>query len=214
MLSVFLGRKLQQTQLFTENGKRIPVTEIEMHPAVVTQVKTDAIDGYWAVQLGFGQKPQTAITKQLIGHLKKTGKDTFPRFLKEVRFVNTDPENAAFKIGDTISLKDVFKTADRVKVTGISKAKGFQGGVKRHGFKGGPRTHGQSDRERAPGSIGQTTTPGRVYKGKRMAGHMGGDKITIKGLEVITIDESKNTMKVKGLVPGRVNTYVVVEKQV
>ena len=213
MLTAFFGKKLQQTQMFTEAGKRIPVAEMEMQPGIVTQVKTDTVDGYWSVQLGFGSQSPSSITKQLAGHLKKTGKESVPRFLREVRFIPIQEGDVPFKVGDTITLEQIFKVGDRIKVTGISKAKGFQGVVKRHGFAGGPRTHGQSDRERAPGSIGQTTTPGRVYRGKRMAGHMGGEKVTIRGLEVVTIDESRHIMRVKGLVPGRINTYLMIEKQ-
>jgi large subunit ribosomal protein L3 len=130
-----------------------------------------------------------------------------------VHFVENDEDIKNLKIGDTIQPEKVFQVGDRVKVTGISKAKGFAGGVKRHGFAGGPRTHGQSDRERAPGSIGQTTTPGRVYKGKRMAGRMGGVTKTVRGLTIFAIDNQKNMIRVKGLIPGNINSPVLIEKE-
>ena len=212
MLTAFFGKKLYQTQMFTADGKRIPVTTIRVSPGIVTQVKTDKTDGYWAVQLGFESKSAANITKQIAGHLKKTGKDTLPRFLREIKFIGSG-EEVPFKIGDTVTFEQVFQPGETVKVTGTSKAKGFQGGVKRHGFRGGSRTHGQSDRERAPGSIGQTTTPGRVYRGKRMAGRMGGDEVTIRGLEIVSVDPEKQVVTVKGLVPGRVNKYVFIKKQ-
>lgn len=214
MLNAILGKKLAQTQTFTEDGKRIPVTEILAGPCTVVQIKNQDHDGYWALQLGFENRTAKSINKPLKGHLKKTGQGNLePRFLREVKFVQKSEDEVPFKIGDQIKIDQVLKVGDEVKVMGISKAKGFQGVVRRHGFAGGPRTHGQSDRERAPGSIGQTTTPGRVYKGKRMAGRMGGDRVTISGLKVISIDPEKNTVQVKGLVPGRVNTMVMITKQ-
>lgn len=209
MLNSILVTKQKQTQMFQSDGKRIPVTEMLAVPCIVTQIKTVDHDGYWGLQLGFGQRKN--ITKPLSGHLKKSG-PTKPRFLREIR-LNVDPnQQLPFKLGDQIFADTIFKVGDKVSVTGISKSKGFQGGVKRHGFAGGPRTHGQSDRERAPGSIGQTTTPGRVYKGKRMAGRTGGGQITINGLEVVEINRENNLLKIKGLVPGSVNNLLLISK--
>lgn len=184
-----LGKKITQSQRFNEAGKRIPVTVIEAGPCLVMQIKNQVKDGYQAVQLGFGKtKP--------------------PRFLKEVWL----EEETTLKIGDAVNIQDVFNLGDTVKITGLSRGKGFTGVVKRHHFKGGPRTHGQSDRERAPGSIGQTTTPGRVYKGKRMAGRSGGQRATIKNLKVIEIDNENNKLVVSGLVPGAKNGFLTITK--
>jgi len=216
MLNAILGQKLSQTQVFTSDGMRIPVTEIVTGPCSVVQIKNTKHDGYWALQLGFGSRKAKNTPKPIGGHLKKTGQGNFlPRFLREVRLdlpQNQDQE-LPFKVGEPVKVDQVLKVGDVVKVSGVTKAKGFQGGVKRHGFAGGPRTHGQSDRERAPGSIGQTTTPGRVYKGKRMAGHTGGVNFTVKGLKVVSIDPEKQLVQVKGLVPGRVKGLVLIQKQ-
>lgn len=212
-MKALLGLKQAQTQTFTEDGKRIPVTDV-LTDVVVVQIKTQDTDGYFAIQLGIGAKSPKHTTKPLLGHLKKTGQgNKLPRFLREVKVATAD-EIKDLKVGDAIAIDQVFQVGDRVSVVGISKAKGFAGGVKRHGFAGGPRTHGQSDRERAPGSIGQTTTPGRVYKGKRMAGHMGGEQVTVAGLKIIAINNDSHIVRVKGLIPGRVNTPILIEKQI
>lgn len=215
MLNAVLGKKLHQTQVFSDAGLRLAVTEIKVPPSIVTQIKTQPRDGYWAVQLGFDNRTQKNITKPLLGHLKKTGTGNYlPRFLREIKVANTgDEANIPYKVGDQINVAQILKVGDRVKVTGTSKAKGFQGGVKRHGFSGGPRTHGQSDRERAPGSIGQTTTPGRVYKGKRMAGRMGNWRTTVSGLQVVAIDAENQILRVSGLVPGRNQSLLLITKQ-
>lgn len=211
MLNAFYGKKLTQTQAFTDSGKRIAVTEILASPATIVQIKTGKNEGYWALQVGFDNKTSKRIGKPLAGHLKNTGQGNWaPRFLRELKVT---PDDTTFKVGDQIKVDQVLEIGNQVKVTGISKGKGFQGGVKRHGFRGGPRTHGQSDRERAPGSIGQTTTPGRVYRGKRMAGRMGGAQVTIKGLKIVSIDPEKQLVRVSGLVPGRVGTAVLIQKE-
>ena len=213
MLNAILGTKLGQTQTFDEKGKCVPVTDIATGPLVMQIKKTDP-DGYWAIQLGFGTRKTKNTQKPLLGHLKKTGKgNLLPRFLREIKINKDDEEILKLKPGDTINPEQVFKVGDKVKVSGTSKAKGFAGVVKRHGFAGGPRTHGQSDRERAPGSIGQTTTPGRVYKGKRMAGRMGSQKTTIRGLKIFAIDNQNQIIRVTGLIPGNKNSPVLVEKQ-
>lgn len=204
---------MRPTRNFNEAGDSIPVTEIKVEPCSVVQVKLKATDGYNALQLGFDIQNLKQVNKPRLGHLKKlmSGTKFLPRFLKEVRLQEGD--SIDFKPGDQIEVDQVFQTGDRIKVTAVSKAKGFQGVVKRHGFAGGPRTHGQSDRERAPGSIGQSTTPGRVYKGKRMAGRTGGNTVTVSGLKVVSFDKEKKILKIKGLIPGNKNTPVFIQKQ-
>lgn len=190
-------------------GTRIPVTKVAVGPCVVTHIKTKDTDGYWAVQLGYGEKKIKNITKPLKGHLKGAiDKNTAPRFIKEVK---TD-EKPEFKKGDLIKITDVFKKGDVVSVTGVSKGKGFAGVVKRWSFAGGPKTHGQSDRWRAPGSIGQGTTPGRVRKGKKMPGRMGGDTIYVKNLIVTDVDSQKDELAVSGPVPGIPGGLLVIKK--
>lgn len=220
------------SQSFIED-RRVAVTTIAAGPCVVTQIKSPEKDGYWAVQLGFGEKKIKNVTKPLQGHLQKTqklpdsakaptGKQNsktpknedfktqthLPRFLREVRL----EKDSGFKVGDMVLLSEIFKVGDFVAVVGTSKGKGFQGVVKRWGFAGGPRTHGQSDRERAPGSIGQTTTPGRVFKGKHMAGRMGGDRVTVKNLQVVFVDPEKGEIGISGAIPGPSGGLVIVKR--
>ena len=190
-------------------GARVPVTKVVAGPCTVTQIKNEDKDGYWAVQLGFGNKPTRNISKPLQGHLRGVTKDNLaPRFLREVR-VKDDPE---MKVGDVISAPDVLKRGDLVQVTGISKGKGFAGVVKRWGFAGGPKTHGQSDRLRAPGSIGQGTTPGRVLKGKKMGGRMGGEQVTVKNLIVTAVDDATGEVAISGAIPGHPGTVLMIKK--
>lgn len=205
MLSAILGIKLDQSQQFTAEGKRIPVTFIQAGPCWVTQVND--FGQYRSYQLGFGTAKHNL--KAQAGHIKKAGLDTKPRFLREVRVIDLDD---TVKLGTQLVVGDIFSPGDSISITGISKGKGFAGGVKRHGFMGGPRTHGQSDRERAPGSIGQTTTPGRVYKGKRMAGRMGGEQVKVRGLRVESIDPIKNILTIRGVVPGAKQGLLFIEK--
>ena len=208
MIDTILGQKGKMSQSFVE-ARRVPVTSVVAGPCVVTQLKTPEKDGYWAVQIGFGEKKIKNVTKPLQGHLKGAIKDKkAPRFLKEVRL----SEDSGLKVGDQVLLTDVFKVGDFVAVVGTSKGKGFQGVVKRWGFHGGPRTHGQSDRERAPGSIGQTTTPGRVFKGKHMAGRMGGDRVTVKNLQVISVDPEKGEIEISGAIPGTTGGLVILKR--
>lgn len=214
MINTILGSKGVSSQTFIE-GMRIPVTKVVAGPCVVTQIKKEDCDGYFAIQLGFSKRLAKNTSKSLQGHLKankqinkSTNKETFPRFLQEVR-LDKEPE---FKVGDVISITDVVKRGDVVAVTGTSKGKGFAGVVKRYHFRGGPRTHGQSDRERAPGSIGQTTTPGRVYKGKKMAGRMGGEVVTIKNLHIISVNEETGEIEISGQIPGNVGSLVRIKK--
>jgi large subunit ribosomal protein L3 len=207
MLNTLLGIKKGMVSGYDARGRRVGATVLEVSPNVVTQIKTiDGKDGYGGVQIGLGEKK--SVRKPQIGHLKKAGVEKKLQFLREVRI-----DDAGVTPGQEIKVGEIFKTGDAVKVTGTSKGKGFQGGVRRHGFHGGPKTHGQSDRHRAPGSIGQGTTPGRVYKGKRMAGHMGVDQVSYLGLEVIAVDREKNLLTIKGGVPGPIGGLVMVEKQ-
>lgn len=208
MLNTILGSKIETGQTFVE-GFRIPVTKVLAGPCVVTHVKNMDKDGYWAIQIGFSTRRAKNTSKPLQGHLNKTSKENnFPRHLREIR-TDKEPE---VKVGEVLLASDIFKVGDVVAVTGISKGKGFAGGVKRWHFHGGPRTHGQSDRERAPGSIGGTTTPGRVYKGKKMAGRMGGETITVKNLHVISINPDTNELEISGMVPGIPGSLISIYK--
>lgn len=196
------------SQTFVE-GTRVPITWIKTGPCIVTQVKSDAKDGYWAVQLGFSERRIKNVTKPMQGHLKGATKDKkAPRFLREVRLEG----ESGLKVGDAVNLTDIFKKGDVISVSGTSKGKGFAGAIKRHGFSGGPKTHGQSDRHRAPGSIGQGTTPGRVLKGKKMAGRMGSDRVTVKNLIVVDVNPEKDLLAVSGPVPGVVGGLLEIKK--
>lgn len=196
------------SQAFVE-GRRVSVTKVLAGPCVVTQVKKMDKDGYWAVQLGFAKKNIKNVTKPLQGHLKGAIKENrAPRFLREIR-LESEPDLA---VGDIVNASDIFKAGDIISVSGTSKGKGFAGVVKRWGFHGGPRTHGQSDRERAPGSIGQTTTPGRVFKGKKMAGRMGSDTVTVKNLQVVSVDPESSQMDISGPVPGVSGGLLIINK--
>ena len=197
-MNSILAKKVEQGQKFLENGVRIPVTKLDVGGNVVVAIKTQTRDNYSAVQLGFDKRTKAKASK--------SNRSDY-QFLREVRM--TDAEVMP-TLGDVIKASEVFKPGDIVNVTGISKGKGYAGGVKRYHFRGGPRTHGQSDRERAPGAIGSTTTPGRVYKGKRMAGKMGHEQVTVKNLKIIAVDD--NFILVKGLVPGGRNTLLMLKK--
>ncbi|TXG78637.1 50S ribosomal protein L3 [Candidatus Dojkabacteria bacterium] len=201
-----IGQKKDQSQRFLENGRRIPVTLIDVKDNVVVSIKSLEKDHYQAVQLGFGMKKKAS--KAELGHAKGAKRDAAPKFLREVRLAD---DEAAPEVGTAVNPSEVFTPGDIVNVSGVSKGKGFQGGVKRHGFAGGPKTHGQSDRHRAPGSIGQGTTPGRVYKGKRMAGRMGVDNVTVENLSVIDVTND-GVLIIKGLVPGVTNGLIYIKK--
>lgn len=191
-------------------GTRVPVTRVLAGPCVVTQIIKEDTNGYWAIQLGFGEKKTKNIKKPQRGHLKDaiTKEKMAPRFLREVR-LDKEPN---LKVGDKVKVSDFISSGDSVSVTGTTKGKGFAGVVKRWGFAGGPRTHGQSDRQRAPGSIGQGTTPGRVHKGKKMPGRMGGETMTIKNLKVVSVDPEKNEIELSGSVPGANGSFLVITK--
>ena len=200
-----IGKKIGMTSIFGQDGKQIACTIIEAGPCTVTQVKTLEIDGYSAVQLALGDKKEKHSTKSEINHYAKA--QTAPKkFVKEFR--NYDLEAA---LGTTITL-DMFSEGDTVEVVGTTKGKGFQGVVKRHGFAGvGGQTHGQHNRGRHPGSIGACSFPGRVFKGLRMAGRTGGDRVKVQNLQVLRIYPEKNLLVVSGSVPGAKNSYVIIE---
>ena len=204
MLKGFIGQKIEMSQVFDSHGRVIPITKIRVLPNVVIQIKTREKDGYQAAQIGVGEKKKAS--KAILGHVKKAGLEFVPRFLTEV---GVDGET---KSGEKISPDQFFKKGTVLDVTGFSKGKGFAGVVKRWGFAGGPRTHGQSDRERAPGSIGASATPSRVFKGMKMAGHMGNDKTTIIGLEVMEMNFDNNEVLMRGSVPGSRGTFLIIRK--
>ena len=197
-MKYLLGTKQNMTQIFDAEGNVSPVTVIEVSSSTVTYVRTEENDGYQAVQLGYGNRKTKNVSKAVLGH----GKGVAYKAIRE--FKTSDTPN----IGDKIGV-DVLKEGDIVEVSGITKGKGFQGVVKRHGFKGGPRSHGQKHSEREPGSIGGAGRDGgRVAKGKRMAGRMGGDRVTVKNLKVVAVDTEGGKLLVKGAIPGRRGTLL------
>jgi len=201
MIQGTIGRKIGMMQLFRDDGE-VVVTAIEAGPCFVTQVKTEAKDGYNAVQLGFGETK--LLNSPQKGHLKEIGQ------FKHLREFSVDDVDSV-QVGQKIDA-DMFKSGDLLDVTGISKGKGFAGVVKRHHFAGGPKTHGQSDRHRAPGSIGATTSPGRVFKGTRMAGHMGDRRVTTRNIKVLEVDLARHLLLVKGAVPGARKGLLLIKK--
>jgi large subunit ribosomal protein L3 len=206
-MSGLLGKKIGMTRIFDEAGNVIPVTVVKVGPCYVTQVKTVQSDGYRAVQLGFDTKKEKNTTKPMMGHLEKAGVPPV-RFLKEFLL----KEDVEYKLGDIIKV-DMFKPGDPIKVTGLSKGRGFAGAMKRHNFSGAQTTHGQSDRTRAPGSLGQSSYPSRVFKGMKMAGRMGNTRVSVKGLVVAKVDAENDLLFIKGAIPGARNSYVEVYKR-
>ena len=205
-MSGIIGKKIGMTSLFDESGKNIPCTVIQAGPCSVLQVRTEEVDGYSAIQLGFDDKSEKNVGKALAGHFKKAG--STPK-AKLVEFRNGF-ENVS--LGDEVKV-NLFAEGEFVDVTGTSKGKGFQGVVKRHGFGGVMQaTHGQHNRLRAPGSIGAGSDPSRVFKGMRMAGRMGGKQVTVQNLQVLKVDKEQNLLIVKGAVPGAKNSYVIIRK--
>jgi large subunit ribosomal protein L3 len=201
-----IGKKIGMTSVFSEEGKNIPCTILEVGPCKVTQIKTEEVDGYSAVQLGFAEQKESRVSKAALGHFKKA--DSAP--LKKLVEFPADFSEVA--IGDTMNVK-MFEEGDFVAVVGTSKGKGFQGVVKRHNFRGvGDATHGQHNRLRAPGSIGAASYPARVFKGMRMAGQMGNARVKVENLQVLRVLADKNMIVVKGAVPGANNSYITIEK--
>lgn len=203
MLKAILGKKVGMTQIFTEDGAMVPVTVVEAGPCVVTQVKTVESDGYDAVQVGFGDIRESLVNKPASGQFKKAGL-TVKKYLREFRTIQE------FKVGDEIKV-DVFENGDKIDVTGISKGKGFAGAIKRWGQHRGPMTHG-SKYHRGQGSMGAKSYPGRVFKTKRMPGHMGAVQRTIVNVEVVGVDAEKNMLLIKGSVPGAKGQLLTIKK--
>jgi len=205
-MSGLIGKKIGMTSIFDANGKNMPCTVLEVGPCVVTQVRTEEVDGYSALQLGFDDKTEKSATKADLGHAKKAGTSVKR---KVAEFKGFDEE---YRLGDTITVEH-FVEGEFVDVSGTSKGKGFQGVVKRHGFAGvGQATHGQHNRLRAPGSIGAASYPARVFKGMKMAGRMGTDTVKVQNLRVLKVVTEKNLLVIKGCVPGPKNAYVIIQK--
>ena len=201
-----IGKKIGMTSVYSAEGKNMPCTVLEAGPCVVTQVKTQDKDGYEAVQLAYGERKEKNTPKALLGHFKKA--KTSPKF-KLVEFNGFEEEKA---VGDIVTV-ELFEEGEFVDVVGTSKGKGFQGVVKRHNFAGvGGQTHGQHNRNRAPGSLGAASTPSRVFKGMKMAGRTGGERVTVTNLEVIKVYPEKNLIVVKGSIPGSKGSYVIIKK--
>ena len=205
MIKGLIGKKIGMTQIFDEEGNAVPITLIEAGPCYVTQVREVKKDSYSAVQLGFDEIKPARLTGGQLGHLNKAGAPPL-RFLREFRVKEND-----LKVGDKVTA-DVFELGDHVDVIGVSKGKGFAGAMKRHNFSGGPITHGQSDRQRAVGSIGATSGTGRVFKGKRMPGRMGNERVTVQNLRVALVDGERNLLGVRGAVPGAKGGLVMIKE--
>ena len=201
-----LGKKIGMTQIFTEHGEVIPVTVVEAGPVVVTQVKTTENDGYTAIQVGFGDAKEKSLNKPQKGHLAAA--NTLKKHLKEFRVDSVE----GYTVGQEIKA-DLFAAGELIDVTGISKGKGFQGPIKGHGQSRGPETHG-SRYHRRPGSMGACSYPGRVFKNKKLAGHMGSVKVTVQNLEVVRVDADKNFILVKGAIPGAKGSVVTIKEAV
>ena len=201
-----IGKKIGMTNVFNDDRKAVACTLIECGPCVVTQVKTEATDGYPAVQIAYGEKKAKNLSKAVKGHLAKAGVEA-AALLREF-----DLDPAAYKIGDEIKV-DLFQVGEFVDVVGTSKGKGFQGAVKRHGFAGvGGQTHGQHNRQRAPGSMGAASYPSRVFKGKRLPGHMGSARVKVQNLQVLRVIPEQNLLVVSGAIPGAKGSFVLIEK--
>jgi large subunit ribosomal protein L3 len=203
MVNGLLGKKLGMIQVFDEDRRLIPVTVVEAGPCGIVQVKKINTDGYTAVQIGFREVPERKVTKPKIGHLKKAG-DRLWRYLREVKFDGEVQAGSLVKV-------DVFSKGESIDVQGISKGKGFQGVIKRHNYAGGPASHG-SMFHRAPGSIGSSSFPSRVLKNKKLPGHMGNKRVTVKGLKVVGVKPEENILLISGAVPGPVGAIVIVRK--
>ncbi len=202
-MKAIIAQKREMTQVFNEDGLVVPVTIVDVNDVYVVGKKELTKDGYQATVLGKGKKKNA--NKPELGKFKKLG--FVPNFLKELRDFDTESEENS-KVDASL-----FKSGDKISVTGVSKGKGFQGVMKRWNFRGGPKTHGQSDRWRAPGSIGSGTTPGRVYKGKKMAGRLGADQVTVKNLKIVMVDEKNGLIAIKGALPGNKGSYLIIRTQ-
>ena len=203
-----IGKKVGMTSIFDDKGNAIAVTVVELGPNIVTQVKTESTDGYSALQVAFGEAKEKNTTKQLMGHFKKAGVEGSLKQIVEFRNSGMNKQ-----LGETITVAEIFAEGDKVVAIGTSKGKGFQGVVKRHGFGGvGQATHGQHNRLRAPGSIGASSFPSKVFKGMRMGGRMGGDRVSVSGLKVAKIFPDQNLILIKGAIPGCKGSFLIIEK--
>lgn len=207
-MSGILGKKIGMTSIFNERGESVPCTVIEAGPCYITQIKTKDNDGYDAIQLGFEDKRESLVNKPIIGHFKKSNMKP-KKILREFKGFDV----SKLQVGAELKVDALFAIGDVISVSGTSKGRGFQGVVKRHHFGGGFKTHGQSDRLRAPGSIGSSSYPSRVFKGMKMAGRMGGERVTVKNLKILRIIPESNILLVKGSVPGYNNSYVEIHKE-
>ena len=207
-----VGKKVGMTRIFLDDGRSVPVTVLDVSGNTVTQVKTKKTDGYNGIQIGFGNKKKSRTTKSLAGHFSKAGVEPFS-LLKEFRILDESSNVDLPEVGSSI-LASVFKEGQLLDVTGVTQGKGFQGAIKRHGFSSQRTTHGNSISHRAPGSIGMCQDPGRVFKGKRMAGHMGNQKVTTQNLALVRVDKEKELLLVKGAVPGSKGREVIVRPAV
>ena len=206
-MKALIGKKVGMTSVFTDDGKSVGCTLIEAGPCYVTSIQTLDNDGYSSVQLGFVETSEKRMTKRVLGRLKKN-KLPSVKYLREFRDFD-DSEN--LKVGEVLNA-GIFNEGDSVKVSGITKGKGFQGVMKRHGFAGAQRTHGQSDRERAPGSIGASSYPSRVFKGQRMAGRKGGERVSVRNLKVVKVFPESNLLLIKGGIPGAISGLIEIYK--
>jgi large subunit ribosomal protein L3 len=201
-----IGRKIGMTRIFDDSGEQVPVTVVEAGPCPITQIKTDETDGYPSLQLGFGAQKAKRAPKAAVGHAAKAGIEVAPRVLREIPLADGE----AYELGQTLTVEQ-FEPGDKVKVTGTSKGRGFQGVVKRHGFAGRPGGHGHP-MSRTPGSLGPGTDPSRVIKGKKLPGRMGGARTTIRNVQVVKVDGERNLLFIKGGVPGARDSYVLITK--
>lgn len=206
MASGLIGKKLGMTQIFTGDGRCVPVTVIQAGPCTVLQTKSKEREGYNALQLGFGEKKAHRCNQPALGHFRKAGKGAFYK-IAEFRVESVE----TYTVGQEIKLEG-FSTGDRIHVTGTSKGRGFQSVIKRHGFRGGKDTHGSMSHRR-PGSISSCAQPSRVFKGKRMGGHMGSDRVTVRNLEVVGVDAQNHLLLVKGAIPGANNNFVLIRRK-
>jgi large subunit ribosomal protein L3 len=201
-----IGRKIGMTRIFDDSGEQVPVTVVEAGPCPITQIKTDETDGYPSLQLGFGAQKAKRAPKAAVGHAAKAGVEHAPRVLREIPLADGE----AYELGQTLTVEQ-FEPGDKVKITGTSKGRGFQGVVKRHGFAGRPGGHGHP-MSRTPGSLGPGTDPSRVIKGKKLPGRMGGARTTIRNVQVVKVDGERNLLFIKGGVPGARDSYVLITK--
>ncbi|PZN06803.1 MAG: 50S ribosomal protein L3 [Bacillota bacterium] len=203
-----LGRKLGMTQIFDEEGRAVPVTVVQAGPCVVVQKKTEEKDGYRALQLGFGEIKEKKVNKPMAGHFRKAGVKPV-RYLREFR-LDDDEDEQRYEVGQELTV-ELFSAGEYVDVTGVSKGKGFLGPIARHGFGRGPMSHG-SKYHRGPGSLGSSTFPGRVFKGRKMAGRTGGERVTVRGLKVVRVDPERHLLLIQGAVPGPRGGIVSIRK--